>query len=153
MALGRPPKPTILKELAGNPGKRPANTREPKPRSDTPRMPAHLSDPARVEWKRLMREFKAMKLLKSVDADALAMYCETYARWVDASQQLAEVGMVSMTENGYPVMSPYVAIINQCMRTMKALLTEFGMTPASRSRLQVPVESEEDEFDRFLRDG
>ncbi len=48
-------------------------------------------------------------------------------------------------------MSPYVTIVNQCLRTMKQLLTEFGMTPASRSRISVPEKKEDDDFDQFLK--
>ena len=114
-------------------------------------MPGHLSDAAKVEWKRLVSELRAMNVLTSVDADALAMYCESYARWVEASAALACEGLVVKTFGGYPVQSPYIGIINQCLRTMKLLLTEFGMTPASRTRLQAPAESEEDQFDEFLR--
>ena len=149
-ARGPAPKPTALKALAGNPGKRALNTREPKPRTQKPKMPAHLNEAARVEWKRLARELATMRILTSADADALAMYCETYVRWVEASKALADGGMVTVTENGYPILSPYISIVNQCLRTMKTLLTEFGMTPASRSRIQVPEGKAEDPFDDFL---
>lgn len=150
MGAGRPAKPTALKELAGNPGKRAINQREPKPRTKKPKMPNHLNAQARIEWTRVVKELAAMKLLTSADADALAMYCETYARWVDASKCLAEKGMVHITENGYPVLSPYVTIVNQFMRTMQRLLTEFGMTPASRSRIQLPEDPADDPFQKFL---
>lgn len=150
-ARGPAPKPTALKELAGNPGKRALNAREPQPRTKRPKMPEHLTDDAKKEWKRLVRELGAMELLTSADADALAMYCQTYDNWVKASKKLADGGMVTKTENGYPIMSPYVTIVNQCLRTMKQLLTEFGMTPASRSRISVPEKPEDDDFDQFLK--
>ena len=171
---GPAPKPTALKKLAGNPGKRSISPSEPKPRAKRPRMPAHFTpvdDPdatvtenqvqkefyeiARGEWRRVVRELSAVDgLVTSVDADALAMYCETYARWVQASRKLAMSGMVEKlkTNRGgeYLAMSPYVTIINQCMRTMKQLLTEFGMTPANRTRIQIEKPPEEDPFDEFL---
>lgn len=148
---GRRPKPTALKELAGNPGHRPLNQREPKPRARRPKMPAHLSPAAQVEWKRITRELRAMNLLSSADADAVAMYADTYDRWVQASEALRQGGMVALTENGFPVQSPYIGIVNQCLRTMQRLLIEFGMTPASRSRIQAPEAASDDPFDEFLR--
>ena len=148
--MGRRPKPTALKELAGNPGKRALNTREPKPRARRPRMPAHLSPEAAVEWRRITRELRGMNLLSSADADAIAMYADTYDRWVQASAALRAGGMVVTTENGFPVQSPYIGIINQCLRTMQRLLIEFGMTPAARSRIQAPETASDDEFERFL---
>jgi P27 family predicted phage terminase small subunit len=114
-------------------------------------MPGHLGEDAQKEWKRLVKELGAMRLLTSADSDALAMYCQTYERWVAASKKLAAEGMVTFTEKGYPVMSPYIAIVNQCIKTMQRLLTEFGMTPASRARIQVPEKKEADPFDDFLR--
>lgn len=151
MGAGRPAKPTALKVLAGNPGGRPLNDAEPKPRNTKPKMPAHLGEKAQREWKRVVRELSAMKLLTSADADALALYCQTYQRWVEASEKIDEEGMVVVTENGYPVMSPYITIVNQCIRTMQRMLTEFGMTPASRARIRVPEKQADDEFDAFLR--
>jgi len=150
MGVGRPAKPTALKELAGNPGKRALNAREPQPRTKRPKMPTHLTEAAQIEWRRVVRELSAMKLLTSADADALAMYCSTYDIWVKSSAELQKNGMIEYTEKGYPLMSPHITIINQCLRTMKQLLTEFGMTPASRSRIQVPEEKQVDEFDQFL---
>ena len=151
MGAGRPAKPTALKELSGNPGGRPLNDAEPKPRTVKPKMPAHLGEKAQKEWRRVVRELSAMKLLTSADADALALYCQTYQRWVDASEKIDEEGMVVKTDTGYPVMSPYITIVNQCIKTMQRLLTEFGMTPASRSRIRVPEKPEDDDFDAFLR--
>jgi hypothetical protein len=40
---GPPPKPTHLKLVTGNPGRRPLNKREPKPKPGIPSVPAHLS--------------------------------------------------------------------------------------------------------------
>lgn len=103
----------------------------------------------------MVRELGAVPgLLTSVDADAIAMYAETYARWVVASQKLATGGMVieMATQNGgkYLASSPYWAIVNQCLKIMKQLLSEFGMTPASRTRIQVERPPDEDPFDEFL---
>lgn len=39
---GRKPKPTAIKELEGNPGKRPLNANEPRPERKAPRCPAWL---------------------------------------------------------------------------------------------------------------
>lgn len=172
---GPAPKPTVIKKLAGNPGKRTLNAAEPRPRAKRPKMPAHFTpfiddqdakkdwaeqlnefyELARAEWRRVVRELSAVPgLLTSVDADAIAMYAETYARWVQASRKLAQGGMVekltTKTGSQYFAISPYVTIIGQCMGVMKSFLSEFGMTPASRSRIQLPEEPEADEFEQFV---
>ena len=50
---GRKPKPTAVKVLEGNPGKRSLNTGEPKPEKKAPRCPAWLEDEAKKEWRRM----------------------------------------------------------------------------------------------------
>lgn len=149
---GRRPKPTAVKELAGNPGKRALNRQEPKPRSKRPKMPVAFKGTRKeFHWRRLTRELAGMNLLSSADGDALAMYCDVCARWEDAIQQLADEGMIVYTEKGVPMQSPYLGIANKCMATMQKLLVEFGMTPASRSRIQAPEEKADDPFEAFLR--
>ena len=134
---GPAPTPTALKTLAGNPGKRALNRREPQPRAKRPRPPKHLTATALAEWRRLVRILKPTKLLTEAEADVLAVYCQTYARWVEASEHLEREGMVTLLENGYPVQSAYMSIVNNCIRTMHRLMGELGLTPAARSRLQV----------------
>ena len=50
---GRKPKPTALKKLEGNPGKRPLNELEPLPQVTMLRCPNWLEPEARTEWRRL----------------------------------------------------------------------------------------------------
>ena len=50
---GRKPKPTALKKLEGNPGKRKLNTKEPVPAKGMPEGPKWLLPEAKEEWKRL----------------------------------------------------------------------------------------------------
>ena len=149
---GRRPKPTAIKALAGNPGKRALNQKEPKPRSKRPKMPAEFKGTRKeFHWRRLTRELAGMQLLTSADGDAIAMYCDYYVRWEDATKEIADNGMIVHTENGFPVQSPYLGIANKAMAAMQKLLVEFGMTPASRSRIQLPEGKADDPFEAFLR--
>ena len=43
---------------------------------------------------------------------------------------------------GYPIQSPYVAIANRQAEIMMRIASEFGFTPASRSRIAVPKDPE-----------
>ena len=76
---GRRPKPTRLKVLTGNPGKRPLNPDEPKPERAIPECPAELGPVARREWDRLGKELASLGLLTNLDRAALAAYCGAYA--------------------------------------------------------------------------
>ena len=91
---GRKPTPTRLKILAGNPGKRPLNSREPQPAQKMPRCPKHLDKAARAEWRRKAPELFRVGLLTAVDDNGLAGYCMAYSRWVRAEGFLAASGEI-----------------------------------------------------------
>src|SRR5262245_33575233 len=134
---GRKPKPTHLKLLQGNPGKRALNANEPRPPVEMSEAPEHLTDVAKVEWKRMGERLLRLGLLTVIDGAAFSAYCTIYARWVEAEQALKKTGSVVRSPNGYPILSPYYTIANQSLQQMRAYMTEFGMTPSSRSRISL----------------
>ena len=139
---GPPPKPTSLRILNGNAAKRPLNDREPQPRLGTPHCPDWLSDEAKKAWRRLVPELRAMKVLTIADADALAAYCHTYARWREAEEFISKHGLVYPIRDdkgGIKVMQqwPQVSIARNLLLVLRGYQQEFGLTPASRSRIQV----------------
>lgn len=131
---GRRPKPTELKELLGNPGRRPLNRLEPKPEGRAT-CPRHLSKEARREWRRVAGGLERMGLLKAVDRAALAGYCVAWARHVEAEIKIAQYGMMVKTPNGHLQQSPFITVSNRAMDLMRQFAGEFGMTPSSRSRI------------------
>ncbi|MBI5285340.1 MAG: phage terminase small subunit P27 family [Chloroflexi bacterium] len=125
---GRKPKPPGL------------STRQPDRPKDGPlvRLPAcppHLQGEARKEWSRVGKKLLAYGLVTEIDRSALAIYCQAWARWVEAEQQLGKYGTVIKSPTGYPMQSPYLAIANKAMEQMAKILVEFGMSPSSRSRV------------------
>lgn len=137
---GRKPKPTHLKLLQGNPGRRPINGAEPKPDTGLPTCPAHLGPSAKAEWKRLARDLNRIGLLTRVDRAALAVYCQSWSRWVEAERKLAETPTLLKTPAGYVQASPWLSIANRERELMARYMTELGLTPSSRSRLSVTVD-------------
>lgn len=154
MKSGRPSKPTALKRLAGNPGKRPLNTQEAHPELKLPSCPDHLDGEARKEWYRIGKQLVKLGLLSTIDRAALAGYCTTWGRWVEAEEALKKSGTVVKNKDGYPILSPYLVVANHALAQMRVLLTEFGLTPASRSRIHVkaPVK-QEGKLLRFINGG
>ncbi len=152
MPGGRPPKPTVIKILAGNPGKRPLNKAEPKPKPVAPKCPAWLSKEAKREWKRVAPELERLGLLTVVDGGALAAYCQAYARWREAEEAIKREGLVVQTGTGYLMPHPAVKIAEKAQQLIKAFCTEFGLTPSSRSRMSLPeAKDEEDDFFAYQR--
>jgi len=152
---GPAPKPSALKQLEGNPGKRAVNANEPRPKVKIPPCPKHLSAEAQKEWRRVAKQLYDLKLLTDVDRAALAAYCQAWARWVQAEKEMAteDFRMITLTEKGYPVLTPWFSVADKAMKQMKVFLAEFGMTPSSRSRVQVTPEEEVDDYEEYLRQG
>lgn len=144
---GRKPTPSRLKLLRGNPGKRKSNKNEPRPDPKIPLPPEHLGTEGRKEWNRTASQLYELGLLTSIDRAALAAYCTAWQRWVDAEKMLRKHGLVFQSPNKFPMYSPYLNIANKAMKQMKEFLSEFGMTPSSRSRIN--VEKKEEEQDPF----
>ena len=144
---GRRPKPTRLKVLTGNPGKRPLNAAELSPEPAIPDCPAELGPVARREWDRLVGELASLRLLTNLDRAALAAYCGAYALWAESMEAIQKYGTMIKSPSGYPVQSPYVAIANRQAEIMMRIASEFGFTPVSRSRISTPDPEEPTLFD------
>lgn len=137
---GRKPKPTAMKKLAGNPGKRPLNENEPQPPvpDRIPYVPRHLNDEGKREWRRIVNVLLEMGLYTVVDRAALAMYCQAWGRWVEAERKLdKEREVLTSKATGNMYQNPWLHVANKAWEQMRKILAEFGLTPSSRARLSV----------------
>lgn len=132
---GRKPKPTALKVLEGNPGKRELNENEPKPKPKAPSCPKWLEDEAKKEWRRMNKQLEGLGLLTEVDMTAFAGYCQAYARWKESEEFITKHGAIVKTPSGYWQQVPQVSIAQTYLRIMNRFCEQFGLTPSSRSRL------------------
>lgn len=120
---GRIPKPTVLKELAGNPGRRPLPKDEPVA-TGVAKRPRWLNVAARKVWNDLAPGAQALGVLTSYDAESFGVYCTLQAEFRADSAAMSA---------------------NRIAR-MDALSQRFGMDPASRTRISVkPAEPVDDE--------
>lgn len=131
----RKPKPTVLKVLEGNPGKRPLNEREPTPPKASIKCPSWLLPEAKKEWKRLAPSLEAMGVLTMADITAFEGYCQAYARWKEAEEFITQHGSIFQTPSGYVQQVPQVSIAQQNLKIMQSFCSEFGLTPATRASI------------------
>ena len=115
---GRKPKPTALKKLEGNPGKRKLNTKEPMPGKGMPDCPKWLLPEAKMEWERLCVKLSEMGVLTEIDMAAFAAYCQSYARWKEAQEHIDSEGSIFETDKGYQQQTPWVGIANTNQKLM-----------------------------------
>lgn len=151
MAMGRPAKPTALRLIEGNPGKRPLPKGEPVPPSVPVVKPPWLTDLASAEWDRVAPQLIKMHLLTDVDVMALAGYCEAVSRFMLATKALDEFGALvpAVREDGSFVKNPAAQLARDALADIKALSQEFGMTPSSRGRINLP-DATPDDIDGIL---
>ena len=96
--------------------------------------PKELPPLAVEEWNRIVGELTLLGVLSRFDRGPLAIYCGAYAAWAEAFEAMQKYGMMIKSPTGYPVQSPYMAIMNRQAEIMLRIAGEFGFTPASRSR-------------------
>ena len=133
---GTKPKPSEIKKLAGNPGRRPLNENEPKPG------PANLNVPrgrlpkegARV-WKQLAKPLADMGILTEVDLIAFEMLCLHYATARQAADVLNKFGLFVRDKDKKSRKNPAAQIFRDNSQHLRAYLAEFGLTPSSRVRI------------------
>lgn len=162
---GFPPKPTKMKELAGNPGQRRLNEHEPKPRRGKVVCPSWLSKAARAEWKRIVPELDRLGILTHVDRVALAAYCQATAELEEATEILNREGriitvpiVVRNKQTGEEkvvgekkAVHPATRVQKEAYAHIRQFITEFGLTPSSRSRIHAtPQEEERDPFEELM---
>jgi P27 family predicted phage terminase small subunit len=159
MKPGTKPKPTHLKLIEGNRGKRPLNRKEAKIAPALPAPPAHLTVDALEEWNRVAHWLHQIGLLSEVDRAALAAYAQAYGRWVQAERAIAKMaekdqltgGLMIKTSNGNAIQNPLVGTANKAAADMMRYAAEFGMTPSARSRISAETSSQDaDPADRFF---
>jgi phage terminase small subunit len=124
----RPTKPTALKIIQGNPGKRPLNRHEPRPTLGCKR-PKFLKGRAARIWDEYAPELERIGVLTAVDGHLFAAWCTL------AAELETQAGKMS---------APRIA-------QMRMLAAAFGLEPSSRARLVVKSdEIVEDPAARYL---
>lgn len=170
-ARGPKPLPANVHWLKGNPSKKPLADliSELQPEVELPTCPKHLWAEARKEWKRIGAELVRYGLVSNIDRAALALYCQAWARWVWAEQQMARAqeraaaamaeadakgveylggdGLTVATPNGHMTYSPHWVIANKAMQQVHQYLESFGMKPDARGRVKVSENRQSGLFD------
>jgi P27 family predicted phage terminase small subunit len=151
MGVGRKKKPTHLKVVEGNPGKRALPQNEPKPSGAVPEKPSFSTEEASECYDRMTNELKIMGLLHAADVDSIEIYCETFGVWRRAQRAVARGVLVNRGTEDRPnwVTNPAWRIARDAAGLLKQLAEQFGLTPAARARIEVP-EPDFDDLDQFL---
>jgi P27 family predicted phage terminase small subunit len=119
-------------------------------------IPYHdLDGPALYEWQRVAPALEHMGLLdKIIDRAALAIYCDLWGELVKVNRALHKMPYLADTEAGASIVNPLYTLKLKLTDQIRKYLSEFGMTPTSRTRLSVGKEqAEKDALDDLLSHG
>lgn len=119
-----------------------------------PTAPAWLAGEALAEWNRVVAELSKTYLITPLDCITLAAYCESFALWRQAMREVAAEGLTTPTKEGVKA-NPKVKIAMGLIVELRRMASEFGFTPAARSRIEVPASEskEDDDFESFCNSG
>ena len=155
---GRPPKPTKIHQLHGTDRADRTNDAEPQPDSaDVSKPPSWLKGRGRKQWKRVAPILADMNLVTVADTDALALLCDSLAEYIEARDVVSKHGATyeTVTKDGSTMyrQRPEVSQYQDAWRRVLRMMTDFGMTPGSRSKVKVGGKQEADSFEEFLSNG
>jgi P27 family predicted phage terminase small subunit len=157
MSAGRPPKATALKIAQGNPGRRPLNDREPDARIVTrlPNAPRELSERAARMWREYGNELIRAGLLTVLGLPCLRRYCISFDNYEKARELVEKTGIVLVNKNGGGAyLNPAFNGQSMASKEMHQCEIEFGMTPASATKVKVANAKQLDLFgELFESDG
>lgn len=136
---GPAPKPTALKLIEGNRGKRAAPKGEPDPTYlNNLAPPEHLPPSAQAVWDELAPKLRRAMLLTEIDAVALEWLCVAAAQHRKATQEIGDDKYIARNaETGSLSPSPWLIVQSMAFKRAKVLCDAFGMSPAARARIVV----------------
>jgi len=108
--------------------------------------PSTLDKIGRQKWRELSRQVDTSQ---SANADALACYCVAYSRWVQAEQQVQELGLIVKSATGTPCENPYLGIVKRSMVELHRWGRELGVVTKSSKAIQ--PEAPADDLDAEIR--
>ena len=133
---GRPRKSTALKKLQGTLQKCRTNTAEPRPAHELKNTlpPDYMTESAKQIWTFALDQAPE-GMLTTLDFAVFSRWVVLYDQFMILSSAIKREGTIQENEDGTLAVNPMLRAINQTAATLRALETELGFTPASRSKV------------------
>ena len=119
--------------------------------------PSDLNEWGQRYWLDIMEEYQRLGIITRVDVGALHSVCYWYGLMNEAADIVSakglEVEVEKVTPKGesYTVTetNPMIAVADKAFKNYIAMCREFGLTPASRTRISAPDQKDGDKFAEF----
>lgn len=117
--------------------------------------PSWLTAGAKAEWRRVLPLLERAKVLTEADRTALGNYCTAFDRMCRAEKQINREGMtLENPTTGAVHAHPLLNVAKEARAQALRYAVEFGLTPASRGKMEAPAaaskEPESDPLKDFL---
>jgi P27 family predicted phage terminase small subunit len=141
---GPRPVPTAVLKARGS-ARAGKNKKEPAPPPGRPACPDWLDDEAKQVWAQVIPLLEEMGVLTRADTNALARYCQLFARWKKAELFIQRFGESYPCKSGNGIVKcflpfPQSGLSLKLSIALTRLEQEFGLTPSARSRIEVDPE-------------
>ena len=154
MQSGIKPKPTSLKLLDGIERNNRINNNEPKPGNPSLECPDWLNDDAKRIWNKYALVLKDIGVFKQTDEIAFATLCQESGRYVELQKIINGKGYTTSNIRNGDKAIPEMAMARECLKNIRALMVEFGLTPSSRSRISVSTgDGDNDPLEKMFKDN
>lgn len=101
--------------------------------------PDWLDDMAKAEFNRLVAEMKELNILTSIDISSLAICCDAFAKWKQATEFVNKYGILKVKENRHGEKSvennPAIKDALRYGELYRKMTIECGLTPNARLRM------------------
>lgn len=146
--------PTQMKVLKGTAQPCRTNKKEPILPVERSLVPKWLSDQAKEAYLDLSEILADMQVLTKADRTALEMLCDAYAEYRQARAFVEQYGMTYgvTTKEGDTLhkVYPQVGIASDAYKRVRSMMTEFGLTPASRGKVSAQGEMPADPMEGII---
>ena len=110
--------------------------------------PEWLTEDAAKEFNRVVAEAKTINLFDNLDLAILAIYADSYSRYIEATQKARQFGLTAQSRGAFTV-SPYVDIADKMATQIMKCSAKLGLSVTDRLKLIVPTK-EEKAVNKFL---
>lgn len=150
MPVGRPPKPSRIRELEGNRGRRPIPKGLHIP--GQPIAPDYFDDEQKYLWRQIEHAMPA-GVLTMADTQVLERMTVAWATFRECCRKIANLSMFARGSTGQLAMSPLVKIQALAAREMHQAGEVLGLSPVARARISAPESIDDDPLALLLECG
>jgi P27 family predicted phage terminase small subunit len=148
---GKKPTPRALKSLKGT-AKAPKQSKGLQAPQTLDSPPDFFGPDELSEWGRV-QEYALMGVIRAPDYGTCVGLAVLFGNAMDAARDVSENGLTMETPNGMTQQRATVSTMRNAFAAYRQFASELGLTPTSRTRLDIPAPKTETAMSLLLNEG